>query len=466
MADAFSSPSALLLGAGITPSPAAAEGLGVTLGGGGRGGGMARLRSLRDGDEERRRCIEEVIHTLHSRVVGRGVCREGVERLARLEGFESIWQEDNISIAGNFVDLEVAFIPGRDAVKDVSLRYAAAEVSEEGVGGNNNNNNNNSRQREDATAVLKRGLVQPVEEREQGFWKPMDSFHENLRWLANMDKLSQEINCFEAIEGLYVSLKRVWEEEETAYPGDYTHICRGFVGQPRLHKGSRIGLGLNYWVEQSVVLDEKRKRASADNGAMDIDNQQSDQIDETRHKVWAIKIECEKGYPSLRVSKDWVNSEQALTTADANNDNNDMRVNWADPPDPMAIGSGILEGPAPNRRFVARIKPAVHVPVLVASEVHRLLGAQLPQDFKVVMYDDILVPGSTADARRCSGMVQVNALDTDGKPFSRRHRYAFQAFESVGGRTLHSIPFSHPRQLEDIIPVLYRRRCETVEPGG
>ena len=194
-------------------------------------------------------------------------------------------------------------------------------------------------------------------------------------------------------------------------------------------------------------------------------------------------IECEEGYPSLRISKDWVNSE-VLTPVGANepssSENEALQpeatlINWADPPptlssmnenqhDPMTLDSGMLGPPTPNRRFVARLEPALGVPVLVASEIYRLLDAPLPQDFKMVTYDSLLVPGwsplsltdpaSEEFAQPTShDGVEVSTFDPEGKTCTKRHSYSFQAFESVAGRTLHGIPFSHPRQLADIIPV-------------
>lgn len=474
----FSSPSALLaLGGypGISPSPAAHDGLMHEHDIHALGMHGLKLGPARDSEEERRRHVEELVQLLRSRVAGRGVCREGVERLGQLEGFESIWQEDSLSIAGNFVDLEIDFYPGQDTVKDVSLRYATPEATE-------------GEQREEATAVLRRDLVLPPQEREQGLWKPLGRFHENLQWLAKLDKLSQEVNCFEAIEGLYASLKRIWEEERkrTNFTGDYGHLCSGWVGRPCLHKGGRIGFGLDYWVERARVLDERRKRISPD--AMVID-QPSDQLfDEDsvhQHKAWSVMIECEEGYPSLRLSKDWVGSE-VLTTVHTNEPSSSngtvesdvTLVNWADPPatfvsvneshpDPMALGSGILGSPTPNRRFVARLDPPLDVPVLVASDIYRLLGIQLPQEFKMVTYDGLLVPGwsplsladpvgigseESAQPGRKS-RTPVHTLGSDGKLCTKHHSYSFQAFESVAGRTLHDIPFSHPRQLADVIPV-------------
>lgn len=475
----FSSPSALLaLGgySGISPSPAAHDALVAS--------GMndhdihalgmqgLKLGSARDNDEERRRHIEDVVQLLRTRVAGRGVCREGIERLGQLEGFESIWQEDNLSIAGNFVDLEIEFHPGKNSVKDVSLKYATPEAT----GGE---------RREEATAVLRRDLIQSPDEIERGDWKPLEGFFESLRWLAKLDRLSQEANCFEAIEGLYEGLRRVWDEESKLpkLSGVYEHLCNGWVGRPCLHRG-RIGVSLDYWVNQAKVLDTKQKRISHD--AMVLDHP-DDEFEYNQHEMWSVMVECEEGYPSLRVSKDWVNSDVLVA---ANTDESSVSnestspeipmVNWADPPatmtenqnnpDAMALDSGILGSSTPNRRFVAKVEPPIDVPILAASDIYRYLDIQLPHEFKIVTYDGLLVPGwspgSPADTMgfgtddslqpdRRKRQMSVQAYDFDGKVCRKQHNYSFQTFESVAGRTIRDLPFSHPRQLADILPVTF-----------
>ena len=475
----FSSPSALLaLGgySGISPSPATHE---VLVGAGMHDSdihalGMQgfKLGNARDSDEERMRHIGDVVQMLRTRVAGRGVCREGIERLGQLEGFESIWQEDNLSIAGNFVDLEIEFHPGKHTVKDVSLKYATPEATE-GDG------------REEATAILRRDLMQSPEEIGRGAWKSLTGFYENLRWLAKLDRLSQEANCFEAIEGLYESLKRIWDEESkhSKFSETYEHLCSGWVGRPSLHRGGRIGISLDYWVYQAKVLDAKRKSTPPDAMVLDDVDQE---FDHHQHKMWSVMIECEEGYRSLRVSKNWVNSEVLLpTNTDEYSTHNGSAapdipmVNWAEPPmttssdnqgnsDSMALDSGMLGPSTPNRRFVAKIEPPLDVPILAASEIYRQLGLQLPQEFRMVTYDGLLVPGSSplsgadimgfgteeapqADRRKRRLLVQ--AFDPEGKPCKKQHGYTFQAFESVAGRTMRDIPFSHPRQLAEILPV-------------
>ncbi|KAF7116694.1 hypothetical protein CNMCM5793_005186 [Aspergillus hiratsukae] len=478
----FSSPSALLaLGGygGISPSPAGHDALVVpsmnehdiqALGMQG-----IKLGSARDNDEERKRHIEDVVQLLRTRISGRAVCREGIERLVQSEGFESIWQEDNLNIAGNFVDLEIEFHRGQNVVKDVNLSYATPDATD-------------GERREEATAVLKRDLVQDPEDGERGSWKSLTGFHGNLQWLSKHDRLSQEVNCFEAIEGLFQSLKRVWDEEQKLpkFSGVYEHLCAGAIGRPSLHKGSRLGLSLDYWIHQAQLLDAKHANSPPD--AMDIDrpaNRALSEDSEPQNGKWYVMIECEEGYPSLRLSKEWLGSD-VLTVVknDANgSSSNEIAasdiavVNWADPPptlssggsNTMALDSNMLGSSAPNRRFVARLEPPLDVPILAASDIYRHLGIQLPHEFRMVTYDGLLVPGwSPLSATGAVGLgaqdmaqpgrkrrrTSVQGFDQEGNPCTKHHSYTFQAFESVAGRTMRDIPFSHPRQLADVFPIL------------
>lgn len=470
----FSSPSALLaLGgyAGISPTPAAHDNL--------VGPGMnendiqnmgmqgLKLGITRDSDEEMKHRIEEVVQCLRARVAGRGVSREGVERLSRLEGFESIWHDNDINIAGNFVDLEIEFHAGHEVVKNVSLRYATPDHQEGEL-------------REEATAVLRRNLIQTPQDGESGNWRSLQSFYENLQWLAKMDKLSQKVNCFEALEGLEESLMKIWEEERKKgkYSGDYEHFCAGVVGRPSMHRGSRIGLGLEYWIEQAKVLGAKKQKLSPDEMAIDQPQGQDreEEVDD-QQKTWGVMIECEEGYPSLRISKEWVANE-VFTTGEKSESSplasTAETVNWLDPPqtmrlshgnhaDPMALDSSMLESSPPNRRFVAKLEPALDVPVLAAAEIYRQLGMQLPQEFKMVTYDGLLLsdwsPPSTVSMPSSSQAgcrkrrMSVRTFDSTGSPSTKHHTYTFLVFEPIAGRTIRDLPFSHPRQLAGILPV-------------
>ncbi|PGH09106.1 hypothetical protein GX51_00860 [Blastomyces parvus] len=473
---AFSSPSALLaLGlGGITPSPAgndALTGPGIS-DNGIHSMGMSTLgmSGPRDTDEEKARRMEEVIRLLRTRVSGRGVCRESLERLGKFEGFECLWQENDLSIAGNFVDLEIQFEDGAETVKDVSLKYTTPSAVE-------------GERRVEATAVLKQDLMQSIGERDEMPWKSLDAFHSNLHRLAKLDQLSRDVNCFEAVEGLYESLKRIWEGELSRQPEKrhWEHICTSQVGQPGLHQDKRIGLSLQYWVEQRRTLDSSHKIIP---NAMNIDQPTLDDQNSAsvgRHKIWSAAIDCEEGYPSLRVSKEWVAAELFTTmntgessSAATGNDSEILLINWLDPPatlvtnpNDVPLDSTALGTTTPNRRFVARLEPPVHIPIIAAAEIYRILGLNIPPEPKTVTYDGLVVPlpnvistGDGQDENSSSpshGRVHERAVyvfDDDGQPKQQRHIYTFHPFEHIVGRTIRDLPFSHPRQLADVLPIL------------
>ncbi|WEW60882.1 hypothetical protein PRK78_006370 [Emydomyces testavorans] len=462
----FSSPSALLaLGlGGITP--AANDALA------GHGMNESDMHSMaipplsitgpKDIDEERRKRIDEVVQLLRTRLAGRGVCREGVKRLGRLEGLECMWQDNDLSIAGNSLDLEIEFEAHQEVVKDVTLRYATPDAPE-------------GERRAEASEVLKRNLKQPPGELQQGRWRSMTEFHENLRRLARLDRLSREVNCFEAVEGVYECLKRIWEEEkrQNMWQSHWEHMCKGWVGKPSMHRGQHIGLMLEYWVKRRRVLEFKQ--APSEN-AMDFDQpvQAEDEIPPGISNVWGATIECETGYPSLRVSKDWVTTEVFTTInhAGAGDNGSEMKViNWAEPPPTLVSSLGtnlevaleptILSSTTPDIRFVARLEPPVDMPIFAASEIYRVLGVNMMQEFKNITYDSLLIPSqgnslnfAELDGRQTLQKRDICTFDANGKPMRRQHTYTFNAFEQVPGRTIRDLPFSHPRQLTEVLPVL------------
>ncbi|KMU87509.1 hypothetical protein CIHG_05305 [Coccidioides immitis H538.4] len=376
----FSSPSALLaLGlGGITPSPAANDALG------GQGINEGDLHSMaipslgitgpKDIEDEKRKRIDEVLQLLRTRVAGRGVCREGIERLGKLEGLE--WER-----------------------------------------------------RVEASEVLKRNLMQGPGEQEGGHWKSMAEFHENLRRLARLDQLSREINCFEAVEGIYECLRRIWDEEKKhgTRQSHLDHICKG-------------------WDWKTIYAWEESTAA----------------------------IECETGYPSLRVSKEWVSADVFTEIRNEDGGDNELEIrmiNWTEPPptlvsplsnnpDSVALEPTILSSTAPNIRFVARLEPPVDMPIFAAVEIYRAIGANMMQESKTTTYDSLVVPSQgdsnfiEFEGRQVMQKREISTFGADGKPVKQRHTYTFNTFEQVPGRTIRDIPFSHPRQLADVLPIL------------
>ncbi|KAK2747337.1 hypothetical protein FQN57_002235 [Myotisia sp. PD_48] len=502
-ATAFSSPSAMLaLGlSGVTPSSAGNEALagqGMNLG---MGMGVSDIQNMpiptlsvgpKDIDEEKRRKVMEVIGLLRTRVAGRGVCREGVERLGKLEGFECMWQENNLSIAGNSVDLEIEFEPRSERVRDVTLRYATPEAQE-------------GEKREEASAVLKRDLILQSLASDDGTrnadqeifsggrdgwgkrWKGLEGFHENLQRLAKLDQLCREVNCFEAVEGIHESLQRVLLAEESIYSpqtGFWEQLCSGAVGWPSMHSDNRVGLVIRYWAEQRQLLNSEQvmnTRSNDDEKGKGKENPRQKAISNPRARVWSVVIECEPGYPSLRISKQWIGMNVFVsldsTSGEITNgylgDNEIKVVNWIEPATTMVtqlannndmLGTEMLRPQPPGVRFVARLEPTVDVPIMVAAEIYRVLGIPITHEISEGSYDRLLMPvtgnkiskdtdDTTGDEEQQPWRKEVFTLD-DGRPVKYRHACTFHAIEQVPGCRLRDLPFSHPRQIADMLPVL------------
>ncbi|KAI5292496.1 hypothetical protein KEM52_006310 [Ascosphaera acerosa] len=478
--------------------------------------------------EERSRRLAKVLALLRARVSGRGVSREGVVQLSKLEGLECMWQGDSLTIAGSALDLEIEFegngtgtgtgasVGGSgDFVRDVRLAYAlpTGEVVSRAGG----------------AEVLKRTLVMSDAERQAYEWKRLGLFHDNIQRLARLDRLSRQCSCFGAIEGLHASLQRIWaaEMQRMRHRGRYHHLCAGTVGRPVVDKAMRIGLALDYWVAQHRVLD--RRRAAADDHQMEVDGGGADvgaDADEEQSlssgavKTWSAEVDCEEGYPPLRVSSDWVSDpvfteddpahDQAMSgTPEAAAESSLPSVQWLEPPPTLVTLDQQQQqqaptpgpGPAPpsqpaedqpmdaqqpvDRRFVLRLQPPVHLPSRVASDIFQSLGVPIPPDMRTAVFDYLVVPPDGADVLRAgdhtsivdsSAAAGANAdrqvprgkrlsvtvhAPADEQPGAsapvrwdqRRHDYLFHVYEPIMGCTVSDLPFSHPRQIADVLPI-------------
>lgn len=441
--------------------------------------------------EERGRRLNEVMALLRSRIRGRGVSREAIVQLSKLEGLECMWQEDNLTIAGSSIDLEVEFETSSDYVKNVALSYALPATGDIVT-------------REDGAEVLKRNIMLSDDEKRECKWKKLDDFHDNIQRLARLDELSEQVSCFQAIEGLYTSLKNIWTAEEARgqYKGHYDHVSTNAIGGPNMDQGKTVGLVVDYWAPRRRSLDRRREieNSQPENST----RRSADTKNISPPDIWSAEIDCEEGYPSLRVSSDWVAPDifssptQPAATEQATSE---PTISWLEPPtttitpeqpqpQPTTTAGGPTApipptlAPVPvDRRFVAQLTPPIHLPVRIASEIYSALQVPIPPDLRSSIYDHLIVPPaydtSTPARKTTKGDVAVGPAmhdserwiprgkplqkiiytmgeseDTgEGKMMKKRHDYIFHAFEPTMGCTIRSLPFAHPRQLVEIFPV-------------
>jgi len=324
----------------------------------------------------------------------------------------------------------------------------------------------------------------------------LDRFAANLETLARLDKLSvyDQLNCFEAITGVYESLKKLYEHEKQAARtivqakrGNAElraerHVLCKRSGRPQMHARRKIGLSLDYWMEKSNIYPSD----SPDASAMDIDPKPSDtpqrESDET---IFALDITAEAGtpdaYSSIRVSSSWI-ADRILKSAEETTDPTDLlsgtqSIDWQDPVpsflsdsnqnnnDAMAIDSNPNTGAQklPAVRFVARLNPPLAMPWTAAAAILQSVGAA---DVLSAMPDvqrtyegsllqkpsDVPLLNKPLQSSGPAASTTTSVLTPDGA--SVQHKNALYVPKQDFGYVLTSIPFAHPRQVVALLPVL------------
>lgn len=468
--------------AGLNGTPTASGmgmGMGMSMGMGiGIGAVAASTVHARDAEDESRRRIDAIVALLRQRPGL--VSEEGVERLAKRMGLECLWEDGpgaegeggrTLSIAGNNVLVDVEFRNG-DRVAAVGLSFPTCRMAAA----------------ERGAAVLRRDLQVG---REEGGNKKLEAFADNLERLARLDKLSAEgVNCFEAVAGVFGGLMRVFEGEERGVGegeggrgegvGREVMCKRG--GRPRMHARGRIGLSVEYWMERRLVPGGGIRGTGSDggmNGGKEPANNVSEEDEGQETKFWSAVVECEASrselYPSIRVTDGWVSDEVDRSYENRNESflTGDSALGWQDPPptltpsnptgDAMEVDSSAAsEGKPPDVRFIARLEPPLVVPLQTAVDIYGSVGVTIPQDsIRPTTFEELLLPslslgpsvGHTEDGQLVMEK-QATAYAKEGVAIERKHKNTLYVQKSEYGRLIKDIPFSHPRQLVAILPVL------------
>lgn len=430
--------------------------------------GMSAVAAALDQEEERRRRMEGIV----GMVSGRWgfVSRQGMERAAGRLGLGWLWDDEvrknTLTVAGIGVLVDVGFAPGEKweegNVRSVVVQFEGSGKGVRGLAGA-------------VGHVLESGL------RGDGRgYVGLEGFARNLERLAGMDRLGGwGISCFDAVDGLFRGLKRVfgWEvgkaTEQREKGAEEEVLCR-YSGLPRMHTRRRVGLALQFWVEKRLLAEKEK---STDE--MDIDKPTANE-DEAEAPIWTAIIECEASpadlYPSIRVSDAWVTeSVQKLPPADPTSlPLDDSPIDWQEPP-PTFLSpqsptnrSGAMnidsipdsQPKLPDVRFVAKFEPAVIVPLQLAIEIHQSVGAPLSQDMLLpTTYESLIFSDADAEtppltAPRTTEKA-IDAYDPSKDTTTlHRHRNTLLTQPQDFARAITHLPFSHPRQIIAILPTL------------
>ncbi|KEF62151.1 uncharacterized protein A1O9_00123 [Exophiala aquamarina CBS 119918] len=455
----LTSPAAALMATlgptGLTPLGAGADGLGISTNGHdppGRGGFTPVNPEV-----ERFQRAHWVANLLKTRVAGRGVTREGVERMAQLQGFNTLWDDDNLTIAGNAVDLELNFEAlSRDVVKDVSLKLSTSE-------------NDEPQLQEGGTKVLKENLAWSQFAEPSLPWTSLSSFESNLHYLRQIDQIENGAPCFSAVNNLYHAFQLIWnaEKQKLNWHATQSHQRRGAIGRPFLDRGSKLGLSLDYWT----------RRHDPESDSSD------DSIQIDPRDLYTVQISCESDTTPTLLPANWVSdqvlSEQTQAASILEADSDTLMPEWQDPTldsgepkDPSGTTSDdvAMENPGNSlpsmlsMHFICSLFPQIYLPLNAAAGL-RMGFAMLDLDQEsTVTYQQALQdycnrgrstdPGEHTGERWPRDLPIANATDRSG---FRRHSYALHSAQN--GAPLWCFPvrtlkFNHPRQLAAALPVL------------
>ncbi|KAF2196141.1 hypothetical protein GQ43DRAFT_337057, partial [Delitschia confertaspora ATCC 74209] len=483
-------------------------GMGISMSGMGMSAlGLSASAIGRADDEERRRRLETVIATLKARP-GR-VSAEGIEWLCKKEGLEVMTETKG-------PDTMLTILIGNDAMLDIPLKNDEVESASLQLVSDRPDINFAS----SGSKILLRDLqLRPGVSRIN---LTLERFSHNLDKLIRMDKLSSSgVNCFQAVFGVYTSLKKLFEHEKkmalAVYSADTANaaikaerevLCKK-SGRPRMNAGDSLGLALEYWMDHRHIIPKSKSTSfEKDKEAMLIDSgagSNTDTVedeDQEVNKTYSILIECESSpsalYAPIRISSSWLSPSIEKHAESSDPDSINLlssysqptpTLDWLDPP-PTYLPSSVAPtehdamnldaqpGRLPNIRFVATFNPPLVVPLSVAVTLHQSLGAEIPPDairpttfVGLALRPEEVDPGASGFAGE--GTIEVRSERTvlvrkrereqegngngDGKGIQeveKKHRCSLYIPKTEYARVIEKLPFQHPRQLVEMLPVL------------
>ena len=440
--------------------------------------GLGTSMGGRGTDEEVRKRLDAVLSIVGSRS-GRAVDREGIGRLAKRFGLDCEFDKNSGIIAGKTlaidIDTDSSGVPG--FVKQSNWVRLSIEMSE-----------SFNAYADSASAVLQRDLTPPPGVDRINI--TLEKFAKNLENLARLDKLSTpgvSVNCYDAIAGVYSSLKRLYEHEKQAaltILGTQSEmserkatrevLCKR-SGRPRMNSDQRIGLSVEYWMDRRhVFLPSERSGKPNPKGKDNTDPNKAFIEDVEDNNVFSLMIDCEpclsQLYNPVRVSNDWISDAIEKSPEDPDGLLSGSTIDWQDPPPTYILEDstkqpetlamdGTTVRKLPNVRFVARLNPPITMPLTVAAQILHSVNHNVQHDPVRAATDEDLLLKPDASEDELTSLTMATELT---KQFTQSRMFGNPEVQHVNtlyiqkpelGKVLEEFPFEHPRQLIGILPV-------------
>ncbi|KAI0164304.1 mediator of RNA polymerase II transcription subunit 1-domain-containing protein [Hypoxylon sp. FL1284] len=421
-------------------------------------GGLVAAAGRTD-EEDRNKRMDAVIAALWAQNSGR-VSNEGLERLAVHLNLECLWESstgvgDNaktLIIAGQTMAVEVGIT--NHVVHHVALTYSETIPSLE-------------QHVEKASAILLKDLS--LAPGQSPLTKRLTQFRANLERITTLDKLSVSpgLNCHLAVAGIWESLEKLhrWDveklrESEKDAPGGTSEEALRLAalcfrhGCPLMHTRGRVGLSLDYW-------KARRKLKSTT-------------VDTEDARTWSILVECAGAsgivYRPIRVSDKWIGPdiEKSSLTDEEMISSTGPVLDWLEPADTdlphseEARAQTGLDTKPPDVVFMATFDPPLIVSQTVAVEIFKAAETNAPM--ANITFDALMFPVTSPSSYDPSEPREIKFTQTvptfvdipgeQSEPVLKAHKNTLFIYKPVYGQILTHIPFSHPKNLVDMLPLL------------
>jgi hypothetical protein len=447
----LNSPAAALINSiaqnNLTPVPMGPQdGLGIT--------GHTPLTARdtpRNPETERLHRLQQALDKLRCKVIGRNVTRDGIKRVAQLNGLEAVdIDDDNLVVAGeNIVEMEITFDSvHRNDVKDLCLKL---------------NYDDETHVQTESTAMLKAQVAADASV------DALTNFAHNVEYLAQLEKIDVKPNCFQLVNNLSACLQDVWKEEKKRmhWRSELHHLRKGAVGLPTMDRPPRLGLAITYWQKEQTSAPEQTSTSHEAS---------------SKSAQYRAAISCETGLPTMLASEKWL-KDDILAEAQPGQNVLDAKdhvfyPNWQDSLAGLAITAEAAKDeasmevdkkasniPTPlDMHFTCNLEPEVLLPVSALSRLNNEIQMLEIDPSKAVTYQQTLrSKRNTATSRPNDIRVEdrwkrrISYVDATGK--LTWHNHAYKLYSSTQDHDLWCYPvsklrFNHPRQIADLLPLL------------
>ncbi|POR39176.1 Uncharacterized protein TPAR_00642 [Tolypocladium paradoxum] len=432
-------------------------------------GGLDALGAALAGEDDKLKRLDTILKLFSEK---KGLVSEaGLDRLAQRIGLELLSEEQRtpggrktrtLAIAGSAIALDIVL--DNNIVQSTSLTYHGSAESV-------------SKHMDAAGRILLQDLQ--LRRDQSPLTKTLGSFASNFERLASLDKLSivPGLDCHEALAGIYVSLDRLhqWDlsklREEPGMAGKSEKYLSAMAmctrhGFPVMHARGKVGLALQYWKELRFVpplTDATTVFA------------------EKQEKAWSLLLGCAPidglGLPPVRVSENWISRDIIKEEPSSIESSGGVALDWQEPDnvslpqseDNKDAGMDLLQPDlsttrVPRVMFTVAFDPPVVLPqndwlrLYMCANVNPP-NIELSPRGSLPTFDSLLFPVppgkvDPSEPRAISRRRDVRVFDEEGKPVVRQHNNTLLIYKPIYSQVVSEMPFSHPRQLIDMLPLL------------